>query len=129
MNFVKAGTTFLLRDRKMGTHLFIVIADPDAQNRLVVTAALVTERSHTDKTCVLSPGDHSFVRHASNVDYGSARFVPQSKIEDWLSSGKADLQANLTPDVLKRVQSGLLRSAHTINAIADHCRPLFKSGK
>ena len=125
MNFVKAGAALLIRDRRMGLHLFFVLTDPDSKNHLVVTAAVVTERSHTDKTCRLNVGDHPFIRHASNVDYGSATFVPLGRIEEWLKSGQATFQGNLSPALLKLIQQGLLSSSRTIHAIVDHCRPLF----
>ena len=109
----------------MGLHLFFLLTDPDFENRLVVTAAVVTTRSHTDKTCTLNVGDHPFIRHQSNIDYGSANFVPLSRLQEWLTSGQATLQPNLPPDLLVVIQQGLLKSSRTIHAIADHCRPLF----
>lgn len=122
---MRAGAAFLIRDRQMGPHLFLVLTDPDTSRRLVVTVAVVTEKSHTDKTCALDVGDHPFIRHRSNVDYGSARFVPLGKLEDQLRSGRAIAQPTLSPAVLKIVQHGLLTSCRTIHAVVDHCRPLF----
>ena len=125
MNRIGAGSAFLLRDRKVGTHLYLVLTDPDDTSRLVVAAALVSERQHTDKTCRLDAGDHPFIRYASNIDYGSPTFVPISRVSAWLNDGRATPQPELSVAVLQRVQAGLLASSRTIHVIAEHCRAHF----
>ena len=110
----------------MGPHLFLVLTDPDDETRLVVTAVVVTERGHTDKTCILDVGDHPFIRHRSSVDYGSAKFVPLSRLETHITSGVATQAEDIAPEVLGRVRAGLLQSSRTIHAIADYCRVTFR---
>ena len=46
----------------MGEHLVFVLTDPDPVTNLVVVVTLVSEKSHTDKTVCLGPGDHPFIR-------------------------------------------------------------------
>lgn len=111
----------------MGQHLIIVLTDPDEADQLVVTTMVVTERAHTDKTRTLNVGDHPFIRHPSNIDYGACAFVPRRKLEAALQSGRAVLQADLADELLQSVRSGLLESSRTINAIAEYCRAAFGS--
>ena len=80
MNRVGAGRSLLVRDIRMGTHLWFVVTDPDPTTSLVVMVALVTERAHTEKTVRLNVGDHPFIQPASNVDFGSATYAPASKL-------------------------------------------------
>lgn len=106
----------------MGEHLWFVLTDPDAETNLVIIVALVSEKSHTERIVCLGPGDHPFVRWASVVDYGTATFKPARKIEEHVASGRAILNADMSPELLESVRRGLLESSHTPNVIADHCR-------
>lgn len=127
MNIIRAGRAVVVRDRRMGTHLWFVLTDPDPLTGLVVMVALVTERPHTEKTVRLDAGDHSFVRHASNVDFGTARFAPSSKLSERLGRGVATLDADMSAGLLEQVCRGLLASSHTINEIAAYCRENFRT--
>jgi len=106
----------------MGTHAWFVLTDPTADTDRVVLVALVTERAHTDRTTFLDVGDHPFVRHASNVDYGTATFAPASKLTSKLIEGVASLDADMSAELLQRVREGLLVSSRTPNDVAVHVR-------
>lgn len=108
-----------------GKHLWFVLTDPDAITKKVVIVMLVTARPHTDKTVVLPPGAHPFIAHESNVNYGSADFVPLSRITARLASGAAKLQPDMSPKLLKKVRRGLLYSPRTPNYIKDYCKQIF----
>lgn len=97
----------LIRDRKMGVHLWFVLTDPDPQTGLVIMVALVTERAHTERTVRLDVGDHPFVQHPSNVDFGTATYAPSSKLQEKLSSNQATLDGDMSHTLLTRVRAGL----------------------
>ncbi len=115
----------MIRDRRMGTHLFIVITDPDAASGRVVVVPIVTTRTHTDRTVELNVGDHPFIRHSSSVDFGSSRYANVAVLLEKIGLGEATVADEVEPAVLRRVQHGLLRSSHTINEIATYCRGVF----
>jgi len=121
---LRAGRALLLRDARMGTHLWFVLTDPDPDRMVLVM--LVTERAHTDRTLRLVVGDHPFIRHPSAVDFGTATYFPAARLEEALSSGRATLAADMSPELLAQVQTGLLTSARTPNAIAAYCRLKFQ---
>lgn len=125
MQLVRAGRSLRIRDARMGTHLWFVLTDPDPATRQVVIVMLVSERAHTDRTVRLDVGDHPFIRHASAVDFGTARYAPVSKLEAALAKNVASLDADMSDSLLTRLRQGLLRSSHTPNDIVNHCRPLF----
>ena len=106
----------------MGAHLWFVLTDPDPRTGLVVLVMLVSVKPHTDKTVQLNAGDHRFVEHASNVDYGTATFAPAARLEQRIASGLITLDVDLTAKVLERIRDGLLTSSRTINAISEYCR-------
>jgi hypothetical protein len=122
-----AGRALVLRDARMGTHLWFVLTDPDPDRNSIVLVMLVTVKTHTDRTLHLDVGDHPFVRHESAVDFGTAKYVPAVRLQDGLASGRATLAEDMSADLLTRVRAGLLASARTPNDVADYCRPLFTS--
>lgn len=124
MEFFRAGRAFILAGAAVGPpHLWFVLTDPDPSK--VVAVRVVTARPHTDKTVVLGAGDHPFIRHESNVDYGSATFLVVSKLQSALEAGRCHPEPDMSPDLLERVRRGLLASPRTIHAIAEYCREVF----
>jgi hypothetical protein len=90
---------------------------------------LVSEKPHTERTVSLEPGDHPFVQRTSNVDFGTARYIPVSKLEDALRSGEAALKEDMSMNLLLRVQHGLLASTHTPHDVVESCRRVFEHQK
>jgi mRNA-degrading endonuclease toxin of MazEF toxin-antitoxin module len=125
VNILRAGRSLIIRDRKMGTHLWFVLTDPDAETRLVVIVVLVTERAHTETSVRLDVGDHPFIKHASNVDFGSATYALAVKLEAALASKRAEVSADMSPELLAKVRQGLVESSHTPNEIVAYCRKSF----
>ena len=126
MLVIAAGRTLLLRDRRMGTHLWVVLTDPDPMLKVVIVA-LVSARAHTDKTVQLNVGDHPFVRRSTNVDFSTATYAPVSKLSTGLATGRATLDSDMSPAALAAIQQGLLVSSRTPNDIVSYCRPIFGS--
>jgi hypothetical protein len=125
VQLIVAGRTILLSRAGMGEHLWLVLTDPDPTTQKVIMVALVTERAHTDKTVRLDIGDHRFVRHPSNIDFGTATFAPSAALLAGVSSGAAALHEDLKASILRLVREGLLTSSRTPNAVKEHCAPLF----
>ena len=128
MNLIRAGRSLRIRDARTNTHLWFVLTDPDPATGKVVLVMLVTERDHTEKTVRLDVGDHPFVRHPSNVNFGSATYAPSAKLDASLRRGVATLDADMSDDLLARVRHGLLASSHAPHDVAEHCRGLFGAG-
>jgi hypothetical protein len=109
----------------MGAHLFIVLTEPDSMSGRVVVVPIVTERAHTDKTVRLDHGDHPFIKHPSNVDFGAARYAFVAKLAEAIARGEASLDDDVAETLLMRMQRGLLESSHTINEIAAYVRSVL----
>jgi hypothetical protein len=125
MRLLRAGRALVLRDARMGTHLWFVLTDPDPEHNRKVLVMLVTVRAHTERTLHLEAGDHPFIRHTSAVDFGTATYAPAARLEEALTSGRATLAADMSPLLLERVRAGLLASPRTPNVIAAACRAQF----
>lgn len=59
-------------------HLFIILTNPICINGcteksvLLVSICSVSNDRYYDKTCLLSIGDHEFIKHESYINYGMA---------------------------------------------------------
>jgi len=125
VNFISAGRAIVVRDRRMGTHLWFVLTDPAADTLKVVMVALVSEKDHTERTVCLDVGAHPFVRWASSVDYGSSRFFPSATLVSAIAKKSATLEKDMTGELLTIVRRGLLISSRTPHAVVEHCTPIF----
>lgn len=126
MRFVRAGGALLLPGgHKRVPHLFAILTDPDPKTGLVVVVMIVTARDHTEKTVTLVAGDHPFIRHDTNVNYGSAVFVPSAKLETALAQGSGKLQPDFSKTALATIRDGLLASSYAPRQVSDYCRVLF----
>ena len=65
-----------------GTHLWVVISDPQQNPDQIVVVNLTSQRRWQDQACVLFPADHSFIRHETVVYYAEARIVSNAELED-----------------------------------------------
>lgn len=120
---LKAGQTLLLP--KPGhdvSHLWVLILCSDPVTMETVIVNLTTQRSHSDTTLVLQPGDHPFVKHPSVVHYGDARIVDGRPIEAALMAGTFPAHSDCSPDLLHRIQEGLLTSPFTPGKVKMYVR-------
>lgn len=127
MNLVCAGRAFVLSGPEFtpAPHLWFILTDPEPPDDQVVAVMLVTSRAHTDKTVTLVPGDHPFVQHESNVDFGSAILVRSGRFQRAMQGGRCHFQPDMNASLLRRLRGGLLASPRTVHWIADHCRARF----
>lgn len=112
-------------------HLWIVVAEIDAANGKAICVNVTTEQYDSDKTCRLNKGDHSFVTHPSVIYYKDARELDLKLVETAITSGikKFVCKAHdpCSPEMLKRVQEGLVKSKDTPKGIKATCKKLWDS--
>jgi hypothetical protein len=126
VNVVRAGCALLLSARPLyQPHLWLILTDPEGKPRRVVAVMVRTRRSFTDDTVILNVGDHPFLRHASAVQYSTAAYFTIDALMRAMKQGDCHLLEDMNAALLARVRNGLLRSAFTVNAIRDYCRPRF----
>ena len=84
--------------------------------------------SFYDKTLVLQPGEHKFVVKESVVRYSDARMLDLKALDRALE-GNFDFvcikKEPFKPELLQKIQEGLLESQHVSKDIQDKCRTIW----
>lgn len=131
MDVIKAGRTILLRPRDNKfphkPHLWLVLTDPPSPNGIVVAVMVCTQTKFSDSTVILKVGDHPFIRHDSSVQFSSARYLQIPFILKEMEGGRCHLRKDMSRDLLKRVQEGLLISPRTVIAFREYCKKCFET--
>jgi hypothetical protein len=94
-------------------HLWALVTAPDSVTGEAIMVNLTTQRTHSDTTTVLLPGEHPFVDRPTVVFYADARLVKESLLDAGLAEGIGRLHVPLSKTVLVRIQAGLSASPFT----------------
>jgi hypothetical protein len=103
-------------------HLWIVVTQPDPRTHLCAIVSVTTLRNSKDRTVILRPGDHPFVRHDSTIFYGDAMIVDVLRLEAEIAAGLAVVREKCSAATLKLVQDGVVASPFTRPKILRFCR-------
>ncbi len=112
---LSAGDTAILHDGHYDgerRHLYIVLCDPKGDKYELILVNVTSLRDNSDTTTILNPGDHSFIKHESVVNYYNAGILAHSNAEVAFRNGDRVGIERLKPAVLQRVQQGLLDSPY-----------------
>ena len=110
---LKPGSAAILHDTFYSNkpHLFIVISEPLGDKKNVIVVNVNSWYSNCDETTILCVGDHPFISHKSYINYRLAESLEYCKVALAFRRGKT--QDAVKPEVLKRIQMGLINSPKT----------------
>lgn len=94
------------------SHLFFVLNDPDDDTEAVL-ANLCSVHRRADRTCILNPGDHPFVRHESYIDYRHCRTDTVAHLKKMLERGYWTRREDADDELIERIVEGARGSEHT----------------
>ena len=87
-------------------HLRIVITDSNEQNEFL-TVVIDTLRSKSqDISCIIEPGEHSFIKVRSFVNYHYAKVLNFTHVFNGLHKGVLVRKEDISDELLKRIQDG-----------------------
>ena len=119
-------SSFLV-NRNNSKHLFIALTneidDGTGKGKRVLVVNVTTDYGTrgTDTTCLLSPGDHSFINNQSYIAYRYAELLPLQE----LLSQSIRYEGMVDTAVFERICQGVLESKHTPLRVVDfynaHC--------
>ena len=92
--------------------MFFVLNYPD-DNVEAVLANLTSMHTRADRTCVVYPGDHPFVRHESYIDYRHCRTDTVAHLRRMLERNYWRRHQDATEDLIERIVEGARQSEHT----------------
>ena len=116
------GQTFLGEELpsprgRLYRHLHIVISEIDTEGyHMVVPVTTFRQkaantRHEQNSSCILSPGEHSFINHKSWVCLSRSRMLTFQEIFNGLHRGLMILKEDIAPEVLERIQAMARKSA------------------
>ena len=122
---LSCGDTFLTGDGDEDNfHLWIIIT-PTTEGE-VVTVCLATAIKRSERLVVLNKGDHPFIDHESVISYRYSTIRTVEDVEELLSSGLAKKREPVSPELLNRIQAGILDSDFTPNGVRAYYRDVMR---
>lgn len=116
------GATYWIRNSSDEPHLYFVITEPDEGNK-VLLVNMTDIDNISDRSCVLTPGDHKTITKKSVVHYGDPIYTKPAILEQAVRhSRKLQVGPNIGDKLIKRIQKGALKSEH----LAPQFRPKIK---
>jgi len=105
------GDAFLLVDKRIDEHLWVVISRPGENPSEVVIVNLTSHDADKDDACILDAGDHPWIRHRTCVRYMDARIASEAALDGLIAAGSLRPQARASDDLLGRILAGAQVSA------------------
>jgi hypothetical protein len=120
---LKCGDAFLMAQPRVTTpHLWIMLTAATSDTDKAIIVNVTSLRDGSDTTVVLKPGDHPFIAKESVIYFHGALVVDLVRIQEAFSARVCKPQPSCSPDLLARIQRGLLKSQFTPEGIATFYR-------
>ena len=118
---MEQGTTFVLEDKRIDKHLWVVLSDPEQFPDTVVIVSFTTLREGSEATCVVETNEHpGWLTHQSCVAFKFARVVTLEQLFALKISGKLKVQADkVTPVLLSRIFESAPNSTGIDDKVAE----------
>lgn len=95
-------------------HLHVAItAACSNHHHILVPICSIPEDLYYDRTCILTPEDHPFIKHSSYVDYGLIKQRHAAHLQKYLENGTYLVKEVVSDDLFKRICNGITESDHT----------------
>lgn len=120
--YLKEDSTY--SDGLLKKHLYCVISDPDQSDNVLVISINRCKGHPSEKlSCILGPGDHSYIKEKSYVRFDLACECNEKKLVELSLTSKIKPFEKLKPEVLKRIQ----QTAKYTNAIPRGLKKYFNN--
>ena len=106
------------------TSTLVIISRPEDDPEHVVIVNLTSHGGQeNDCSCVLQPGDHSWVRHKTIVRYRDARIAKDAELDKLVASGALKQHDHAPDALLTKILQGAERTLH----LPMKCRHILES--
>jgi len=119
---MREGDTFLLRNRSLSDHLWVVLSDPlQDVNTPMVVVSLTSYHEGDDASCIIEPGEHPFIRRRTTALYQEAIPASNDGLHTKADHGELILQGRMRSDVLDRIRRAVMKSQY----VARQCKKIL----
>jgi len=94
-----------------------VLSEPLKDAEHVVIANFTTWRADKDQSCIIEPGEHSFVKHKSCVSFGDARIVTDALLDEQLAASAFRPHDPLDSQLLTKIRRSAADSRRMKTAV------------
>jgi len=124
---VEIGDFFLLSDRSIDEHPYVIISMPDLDPDQVVIVSFTSynEPYHEivkDGSCILRSDDHPWIHHKTCVSYRDGKIVKKSELERLESAGHITFREPVSNGILQRI----LQGAEQTDELPGKCRKVLE---
>ena len=102
-------------------HLRIIITDPDNDQNQVIVSVTTLRYPSQDKSCVLLPGEHPFIKEKSIVDFKRTTVMSYIQIFNGIQKGLLIRKEDISDELLKRIQKAATKSKYISDEIKSMC--------
>lgn len=106
---------------KQKRHLRVVITDPDNDQNQVVVSITTLKYESQDKSCVLKPGEHPFIKDESIVDFRRTMVMSYAQIYNGIKKGVLIKKEDVSDELLSKIQSAASKSKY----ISEEIKSMF----
>jgi hypothetical protein len=104
---MKQGDAFLGGGEIHGQHhLWLIINDPAAHEGIALVVNVSTLRRDADSTCIVTPGEHPFIKHDSYVRFARARRARIADLAEALKKGLLKPHQPASRILLEKIRRG-----------------------
>jgi hypothetical protein len=115
---MNAGDTIIVPQpgTSYDSHLWMVISDPTQGNECVIVN-FTSWRADKDQACVVLPGEHSYVRNKTCVNFKEAKRCKVSDLEALIATRQLAKSVPLSPSLLARIRKSVSESRMNWNCV------------
>lgn len=106
---IQAGDTIFIPSGNSGEHLFVVVTGIRIvdRKRMILLAPIETLVAKSETSCILNPGDHAFVKHASHIGYRHCRVEDMDRLEAYIETGYYRVNVDpVSSTALQKIREG-----------------------
>ena len=104
---MKAGDTFLLENRAVDGHLWVVISDPGLDGDRVLFVSMTCYDITKENACLINVGEHPFVQHKTCIAYDFARVATLEMLNNLEDQGHLRRNVPISAELLERIRQGV----------------------
>ena len=104
---MRAGDAFLIRDKNIDEHLWVIISDPTIDGKQVVVVNFTTSHPKKERFCLIQAGEHPFVTRETCIAYNFAKITSLAKLIQNRDQGDITPQDPVSPVLLTRIRQGV----------------------